>query len=767
MRKWNTVFANLILSYLFIVLVIVLLLCSSFYMYFTGKYKEELRDRSRIALENTAQTIESSVLRRAQQIYLDISLNKTADVRLLADPSFKGDHAEVLDLQELLRSAVIRNSDFVQAVHLYYPKPNIMLSSAYGLKFYADRERETPFLTDWIEGMRSSKESSLWTQARLVPEDIYSNLKGGKSQALITYAHGYPFRSSGADSEVIVAVDVKESAISGIIRNRMPSRYEGTFIVDSSGNAISGSDKGKLGQRAEAGAGALEPGAGDAGGTVEWSSQVATYLTLPSTGWKLYSIMPSSAFYQKSIFIQKLILGLCLFALLIGIVMSGVLARANTGPIKRLTAKIKGLLDPASASVANEYRLIDTAFVKLNAKVASLEETLEANSSVIRHNVILGLLRNSYSQEELAEDLDFLGLDREYGRYCCLLLDSRGAFAGLNSRSLQYAAYRMIGQLEAAALPDGFIRAEALPDKRVVVLMGADRESGELRERISRFVVAEGRERFQLDFQISWGCWVEELIDVHRSFDEARIRMKYAYFFPETSILNDPELLDREQSTEEIPQAILATFRDKLHARQADGLADAVEQLATVMREGAYAADYCRYILANTVFVYSDYMKSVRYKHPDPGNPDLYGEFAGLPHILAYQDWLTNSAAEFIAHMESRNSERAVSSVEAVKRYIQDHLSEDLSLDAVAGQVFLSPKYLSKLFKEEVGVTYTEYVTGQRMERAKALIEANKLTVEQIASTVGYGTAAYFIKKFKEIHGCTPGNYRRSIARHA
>lgn len=145
MRKWNTVFANLILSYLFIVLVIVLLLCSSFYMYFTGKYKEELRDRSRIALENTAQTIESSVLRRAQQIYLDISLNKTADVRLLADPSFKGDHAEVLDLQELLRSAVIRNSDFVQAVHLYYPKPNIMLSSAYGLKFYADRERETPF----------------------------------------------------------------------------------------------------------------------------------------------------------------------------------------------------------------------------------------------------------------------------------------------------------------------------------------------------------------------------------------------------------------------------------------------------------------------------------------------------------------------------------------------------------------------------------------------------------------------------------------------
>ena len=95
--------------------------------------------------------------------------------------------------------------------------------------------------------------------------------------------------------------------------------------------------------------------------------------------------------------------------------------------------------------------------------------------------------------------------------------------------------------------------------------------------------------------------------------------------------------------------------------------------------------------------------------------------------------------------MEKRNNDRAVSSIDAAKQYIRNHLSEDLSLETVAAQVFISPKYLSKLFKEESGITYTDYVTSQRMEKATALIVNNNMSVEQIASTVGYRTAAYFI----------------------
>ncbi|MNE66448.1 HTH-type transcriptional regulator GadX [compost metagenome] len=81
----------------------------------------------------------------------------------------------------------------------------------------------------------------------------------------------------------------------------------------------------------------------------------------------------------------------------------------------------------------------------------------------------------------------------------------------------------------------------------------------------------------------------------------------------------------------------------------------------------------------------------------------------------------------------------------------------------MSSKVFISPKYLSKLFKEELGVTYTDYITGRRMERATMLIANNDMSIEQIAVTVGYGTTAYFIKRFKEMYGCTPGNYLRTV----
>lgn len=88
MKKWNSAFTSLAVSYLFVVLVIVLLLCSVFSIYFSGRYKEELRNSSRLILENTAGTVEASVLQRVQQIYLELSLDRTSALRLFSDASF-------------------------------------------------------------------------------------------------------------------------------------------------------------------------------------------------------------------------------------------------------------------------------------------------------------------------------------------------------------------------------------------------------------------------------------------------------------------------------------------------------------------------------------------------------------------------------------------------------------------------------------------------------------------------------------------------------
>jgi two-component system response regulator YesN len=770
LKKWNSAFASLAISYVSIVLIIVLLLCSVFYIYFSRNYREELRNKNQLILENTARTIEDTVLQRVQKIYLDISLDNTSDLRLFTDSFFQTNLSKVVDLQEILKSEVVSNSDIVQAVHLYDPRQNIMLSTLYGMQYNANQGDSAVFLADWISGMHSNKHSSMWTPTRLVPEDIFSSLPGGNTNALITYAHSYPFQSSGENSDLIIAIDVKESAISSIIQNMMPSQYESTFISDREGSTIVGLEKEIIDLQGDYDSSITQvlmsqAEAGSFNDKIDNTSQVISYQNLPSTGWMIFSAMPASFFYEKSIVVQRLILGICLLTILLGIVLSIFLAKASSSPIKRLVGKINDLSGHTPESETNEYRLIDTAFIRLNDKVSSLEVTLEANSSIIKHNVVLNLLQGGYTREELTNERKILGISQEYSHYCCLLLNTQEVFAQLSSKNMQIVMSRIIDQLEAVCLPGSLIIAEELPDKKIVGILCTSDASDDLLEQLSHLVLSEAKEQFHLDVQLSFGSWVQEISDVHISYSEAKTLMKYAYFLPETSILKNQSLLEREYCLDEIPQSILLRFKVKLHARQLHEIVTAIEQLVDVMQEGMYPADYCQFILSNTVFVYSDYLRSVRYKHPVQGHLDLYNQYSEIHNIHYFRDWLVDSVTTFITETENRNSERGLSTIESAKQYIGNHLSEDLSLETVSTKVFISPKYLSKLFKEELGVTYTDYITSQRMERAKTLIVNNNMTVEQIATTVGYGTAAYFIKKFKEMYGCTPGNYLRNTVK--
>lgn len=762
MKKWNSAFARLAYSYISIVLIIVLLLCSVFYIYYSRSYKEELQVKNQMILENTAHTIENSVLQRVQNIYVDLSVNKRTDLRLLADSSIPSNISKMIDLQEELKAKVASNSDIVQAVHVYDPQHNVMLSSLYGLIYNANEGDVAVYVADWMSGMRKHQHSSLWTGSRWIPDDVFSGLPGDNGNHIITYAHGYPFQSSGEYSDLIIAIDVKESAINGIIQNMMPSHYEHTFIGDLSGNAIIGALV-DLQHDSDAGVAQDKAEAGSFSGMINNTSYVVSYETLPSTGWKIYSAMPASLFYEQSLVVNKLILGISLLAILIGIVMSGIMARASYSPIKRLVATIKNLSGQAPEPTMNEYRLIDTAFTRLNDKVSTLEEALESSSPIIKRNVVLNILRSDDSYGEMDDKLSLLGIFREYRQYCCVLLNSGEAFAPLSSGNMQIVMSRMIHQLETAGLPGSHIIAEELPDKKIVVILCADEASDALLDELSQLVISRGKQQFHLDFQLAWGSWVNKITNIHHSYTEAETLMKYAYFLPEYSVLKDRSLLEREDSVDEIPQTILLRFKEKLYARQPQEITVAVDQLITTMREGRYPADYCQFILANTVFVFSDYLKSVRYKHPAQGHLDLYKQYIEISNIHHFREWLLESVNTFIALTEKRNSERALTTLESAKEYIEHHLSEDLSLETVSSKVFISAKYLSKLFKEELGITYTEYITSRRMERAKALIERNNMTIEQVAATVGYGTTAYFIKKFKEMYGCTPGSYLRNM----
>lgn len=93
--------------------------------------------------------------------------------------------------------------------------------------------------------------------------------------------------------------------------------------------------------------------------------------------------------------------------------------------------------------------------------------------------------------------------------------------------------------------------------------------------------------------------------------------------------------------------------------------------------------------------------------------------------------------------------------------YIEEHLGEKFSLKEVALYVHLNPSYFSVLFKEQMGMTFSEFLTRRRMQQAKRILLTTDLPVGEIAEKIGYQTAKYFIQIFKEYEGITPSKYRK------
>ncbi|MGG3007396.1 MULTISPECIES: helix-turn-helix domain-containing protein [Geobacillus] len=86
-----------------------------------------------------------------------------------------------------------------------------------------------------------------------------------------------------------------------------------------------------------------------------------------------------------------------------------------------------------------------------------------------------------------------------------------------------------------------------------------------------------------------------------------------------------------------------------------------------------------------------------------------------------------------------------------------------LTLKEVADQVYLSPSYFSRLFKEEVGMTFVEYLSFVRVQKAKSLLRFSSLPIEVIAHNTGFSNPGYFATTFKKIVGKTPSEYREQF----
>ncbi len=140
----------------------------------------------------------------------------------------------------------------------------------------------------------------------------------------------------------------------------------------------------------------------------------------------------------------------------------------------------------------------------------------------------------------------------------------------------------------------------------------------------------------------------------------------------------------------------------------------------------------------------------------------FYGTIQNCTNISTLERLITKYAYDNIGSTTDDNLPQHEELINKVKIYIEANYMQQISLTELASEAYICPSYLCLLFKQKTGQTVTNYITGKRIENAKAMLIHTDKKLIDICFEVGFNDSKYFSRIFKKHAGCTPSEYREN-----
>lgn len=133
-----------------------------------------------------------------------------------------------------------------------------------------------------------------------------------------------------------------------------------------------------------------------------------------------------------------------------------------------------------------------------------------------------------------------------------------------------------------------------------------------------------------------------------------------------------------------------------------------------------------------------------------------FRELSELTELPKIEEWLETQIRSLRRAQGPVIQEKHRKAVQFMTEYIHKHYAEDITLEVLASQLYISKNYLNQLFKKVTGETFTNYVIRVRIEKAKALLLEGSHLIYEVSEMVGYQNVPYFSTLFKKYCGVSP-----------
>ncbi|WP_139993474.1 helix-turn-helix domain-containing protein [Paenibacillus paridis] len=394
----------------------------------------------------------------------------------------------------------------------------------------------------------------------------------------------------------------------------------------------------------------------------------------------------------------------------------------------------------------------------------ALERKVRESLPYLRQEYFRLLIRHDELPERAYEKWDFLGIDMGTCGFVAMAVQIDGLMnerSPLPVREVELIRFAIQNILEETIKKQGkgIVFREHLG--QFVVLLNPERE-------VDVLAIAEAcRHHVNLyakrDISIGVGGWVEGIGEIALSYEQAKTALSYQFYSGSGCIISYRDIERQDHIT---PHYSADKETELLYCLRSGNREGTDRLLASIAEECLrYPAPPDPDVMTNLFYGLAFSMYRVIAEKADTKqriwlddrlNAMKKGRYLSTEELIRDVRELGLTGSEWV---QKRQKNDVGQLIHQAVNYVSGRLGSDLTVQECASVVHLSPSYFSNLFKKEIGMTFMQYVTTARMERAKELL-LEGMQVQDITFELGYRDRPYFSELFKKHTGLTPTEFR-------
>lgn len=490
----------------------------------------------------------------------------------------------------------------------------------------------------------------------------------------------------------------------------------------------------------------------------------------PYTGWYFISAFSIRETTRDARALGSVTFAACAILLALTGAFVWIGSKKMYNPVKKLY-ELLNRLDRSGGEtgrpIRDEFVVMEQSVARLVHSESAMRMQMNAVLPQVRELFALKLFTGQMRQDEILEKMRLLRLSPSWSSLAVLVLQfdpPEGSGERMDADWLMLAISRIVEEL----LPPEEALSPALLGRFQAVLLflpeGASPDWKETLTRCGETIRDQVLERLHIRVTIGISRPFVSLGDAMKAYAEALEAWKSQIDLGAGIIAHYDEIAPPDrQPPAAYPEHLTRQLLDAVRLAHPEWADDWLHAFFRYLMDNNVSSGQTRYMLMQLLYHVLELVKD---------EPvflrDLFGEQGALerlalPEAMEEKErWFKSGVLHpVIRHLAGRVEHQHDSIAKAALQMIHEHFGTELSLEICAAKLNFHPSHVSRVFKKEVGVAFSEYLAQYRLSLSKQWLKETDLKIGDIAAKLNYNSPAAFVRYFRNMEGITPGEYRK------